>query len=472
MRNLAFMDENFMLNNEPAKKIYNVAKQQPIHDFHCHLDPQEIYEDKPYDNIVDIWLGGDHYKWRLMRANGVAERYITGDASNEEKFEAWARTVGKAIGNQLFHWTNLEMKMYFGIDEYLNENNWRELYDRMNKHIQDTNMSPRKLINDSNVKFIGTTDHPLDSLEWHEKIKEDDSFDVTVAPTFRPDEAFVSHSNFSHFVSKLADISEVKVNDFDSFVRALETRVKYFADKGARASDHSLAEIVFEPASKDELNEIFNKAVNGQELTQLEEYKWQTEAFGELNRLYKENGLVSQVHFGALRNNNSRIYEQVGADAGVDSMGTQVELAENLNKFLDYLTVSDNLPKMVWYNLNPVHNTVLANTLQNFQANDKGIQSQLQFGAAWWFNDTKLGMRDQMHITADQGLLPNFIGMLTDSRSFLSFARHDYFRRILADFLGEWVETEEIPNDDQLLTKVAEDISFKNANNFFQGVNN
>lgn len=464
------MDENFMLNNEPAKKIYDIAKEQPIHDFHCHLQPQEIYEDKPYENIVDIWLGGDHYKWRLMRANGVAEKYVTGDASNEEKFEAWARTIGKSIGNPLFHWTNLEMKMYFGIDEYLNENNWREIYDKMNKHIQKTKMSPRKLLKDSNVKFVGTTDNPLDTLEWHKLLKEDDSFEITVAPTFRPDDAFVSSANFSDFVSNLADVTGEEINNFDSFVKALENRIQYFADHGARASDHSLGKIVYSPAEKSDLNEIFNKAVEGKEMTEEEINQWQTETFTELCRLYKENDLVTQVHFGALRNNNTRYFEFTGADAGFDSMGDQTHLAEHLNAFLDRLTVDENTPKMVWYNLNPAYNTILANALQNFQANEKGIEGKLQFGAAWWFNDTKRGMTDQMNVLAEQGILANFIGMLTDSRSFLSFARHDYFRRILADYLGEWVENEEIPNDDELLTEITEGISFKNANNFFQGV--
>lgn len=456
-----------MLTNEPAKKLYEVAEKQPIHDFHCHLDPQEIYEDKPFNNIVDVWLGGDHYKWRLMRADGVAEKYVTGDASNEEKFQAWAETVGKAIGNPLFHWTHLEMSRVFGINEHLTGDNWKEIYDQMNQFIKDNELSPRKLIKDSNVQFIGTTDNPLDSLEWHEKIKNDDSFDTTVAPTFRPDEAFVTHVNFSNFVSQLSEVSGVEVTNFDSFIQAMEKRVQFFAEKGARASDHSLGKIVFEPADKDELNEIFNKAVNGEELTDVEADKWQTEAFAELCRLYKENGLVTQVHFGALRNNNSRYFEIAGADAGFDSMGDQVNLGENLNAFLDFLTRNDNLPKMIWYNLNPAYNTILVNTITNFEANEEGVQGQLQFGAAWWYADTKTGMLEQMNTLADHALLANFVGMLTDSRSFLSYQRHEYFRRILADYLGQWVEDEEIP-EGEYLNKIVEDISFNNANNFFQ----
>lgn len=457
-----------MLNNEPAKKIYDMIRNQPIHDFHCHLDPKEIYEDQPFDNIVDVWLGGDHYKWRLMRANGVAEKYITGDASNEEKFQAWAETVGVAVGNPLYHWSHLEMSQVFGIQEPLNGKNWKSHYQKMNQAIKEQKMSPRQLIDAAKVKFIGTTDHPLDTLEWHQKIAEDSDFDVTVAPTFRPDEAFVTHHNFRGFVEKLAETTGIEIKDFDSFVQAMEQRVVYFAEHGAKASDHSLGVISFQPASKSELNNIFDKAIEEKELTVEEEDKWQTEVFAELARLYKENNMVAQVHFGALRNNNTKIYEKVGPDSGIDSMGDQTALGKNLNALLDNLNKKDNLPKMIWYNLNPMYNKILVNTLGNFQGNEEGIKSKLQFGAAWWFSDTKLGMIDQMNNLADEGILANFVGMLTDSRSFLSYQRHDYFRRILASYLGEWVANEEIPNDDELLSTIAQNIVFDNAKNFFQ----
>lgn len=461
------MDQDFLLKTESAKSLYDIAKEQPISDFHCHLDPKEIYEDKPFENIVDVWLGGDHYKWRLMRANGVAEKYITGDASNEEKFQAWAETVGIAIGNPLYHWTALEMSRIFGIDEPLTGENWKEIYDQMNQIMKDRDMSPRQLIKDSNVRFIGTTDHPLDDLEWHKKIAEDDSFETVVAPTFRPDEAFVSHQNFAGFISDLAAKTDVKVTDYQSFLEAMESRIAFFRDMGAKATDHSIAAVTFEQASKEELNAIFNKALNQEELTELEEAKWQTEILNDLCGLYKKYNLTTQIHFGALRNNNSQMFEVTGPDAGFDSIGDQVNLGENLNNLLDYINLNENLPQMIWYNLNPQYNTILCNTLQNFQANEEGVAGKLQFGAAWWFADTKRGMIDQMLVLADHGLLANFVGMLTDSRSFLSYQRHEYFRRILANLIGQWVEDEEIPNDDKLLTKVIEDICYDNASQFF-----
>lgn len=402
-----------------------------------------------------------------MRSNGTPEELVTGNGSNEDKFKAFAEAVGVAVGNPLFHWTNLELKAVFGIDEYLNGDNWKDIYDRANAHIQATKMSPRKLINDSNVKFIGTTDGPLDSLEWHKKLKEDESFDVTVAPTFRPDQAFVDHASFVDFVAQLSEATDIKVHDFASFMEALEVRVKYFADNGAKASDISLAQIVYTPATDAVLNDILAKAVAGSSLTELEVKQWQTGVFTELAGLYKKYGMVAQVHFGALRNNNTPYFEKIGGDAGFDSMGDQVDLGVNLNALLDALSTSGKLPKMIWYNLNPQYNTILSNNLVNFHANEEGIKSQLQFGAAWWFADTKLGMLNQMEVLMEQSLLANFVGMLTDSRSFLSYQRHDYFRRILCTFLGEMVEKEEIPNDEKLLKTLVQNISFDNANRFF-----
>lgn len=443
---MAFMDQDFLLQSDAAKKLYEVAEEQPISDFHCHLDPQEIYENKPFDNIVDLWLGGDHYKWRLMRANGVGEKYITGDASNEEKFEAWARTIGKAIGNPLYHWTALEMSRIFGIKEPLNKDNWKDIYEQMNEKIKSDDMSPRQLINEFNVTFIGTTDYPLDDLTWHEKIAADESFDTVVAPTFRPDEAFADHANFKTFVSRLSETTDVKVEDYDTFLEAIEKRIVYFKEHGARATDHSISAIVFEPASKEELNAVFTKALNEEALSSQEVNQWQTELMKDLCGLYKKHNLTTQIHFGALRNNNSKYFEITGADAGFDSMGDQIDLGTNLNRFLDYLNNEDKLPKMIWYNLNPQYNTILANALQNFQANEEGIEGKLQFGAAWWFGDTKRGMLDQMLVLADQGILANFVGMLTDSRSFLSYPRHEYFRRILANMIGQWLEDEEVPD--------------------------
>lgn len=464
---MAFNDENFMLNGEAAKELYKYAKDQPIYDFHCHLDPQEIYEDKTYDNIVELWLGGDHYKWRLMRANGVQEKYITGEASNEEKFKAWAETISVAIGSPLYHWSHLEMRDVFGIDKVITKDNWKELYDEMNAFISKNELSPRKLIEQSDVRFIGTTDHPLDDLEWHKKLAEDETIATVVAPTFRPDEAFVDHVNFLDFTVKLSEETAIEITGFESFMAALENRIEFFAEMGTKASDISLAEIVYREATEKELDHILAKVQNGEELSLDEIQKWQTEVLVELSGLYNNYQFVTQIHFGALRNNNSIYAEKLGADAGFDSMGDQASLAANTNALLDRLVRDDKLPKMIWYNLNPAYNTVLANTLANFQANEEGMKAQIQFGAAWWFNDTKLGMIDQLNKYADQGILANFVGMLTDSRSFLSFQRHDYFRRILSSYIGQWVDDEEVPNSEELLRPIIEDISYNNAKEFF-----
>lgn len=464
---MTFNDDNFMLENEAAKELYEVTKEQPIFDFHCHLDPEEIYEDKTFDNIVDLWLGGDHYKWRLMRANGVSEKYITGNASNEEKFKAWAETVSIAIGNPLYHWTHLEMRQVFGINDVLTKDNWKEIYEKMNNFIEENELSPRKLIEQADVRFIGTTDHPLDDLEWHEKIAQDNSFDTVVAPTFRPDEVFVDHANFAQFTKDLAEKTDMEINDFATFVKALEQRVRYFEKMGAKASDLSLGEIVYRPADEKELDTIFKEAINGDQLSKEEAEKWQTEIFIELHRLYEESNFVAQVHFGALRDNNTTYSNEIGPDSGFDSIGDQTALAENLNKILDRLVREEHLPKMIWYNLNQSYNKVLANTLANFQANEEGISGKLQFGAGWWYNDTKLGMIDQMDNYAEESILANFVGMLTDSRSFLSYQRHDYFRRILSSYIGQWVEDGEVPDSKDLLYPIIEGISYKNAAKYF-----
>ncbi|WP_161978550.1 glucuronate isomerase [Streptococcus sp. S784/96/1] len=464
---MTFNDRNFMLKNEPAQKIYEQIKDQPIFDYHCHLDPKEIFEDKVYDNIVDLWLGGDHYKWRLMRANGVSEEEITGSASKVDKFKAFARTLEKAYGNPVYHWSAMELKNVFGVEETLTESNAERLYHQLNAYLVEHHISPRKLIADSKVTFIGTTDHPLDDLEWHQKLAADSSFETVVAPTFRPDEAFIEHRNFVNFVNRLSDKTALEITDFSSFVRALEKRIAYFAEHGCKASDISFTEIVFEPAMEAELDQLFGKVKAGDRPNLFEIKQWQTALFAELCRLYKKYGFVTQVHFGALRNNHSGIFNKLGADVGVDSLGDQTALASSMNRLLDDLVQKEALPRMIWYNLNPAYNIAVANTLQNFQANEDGVPGYLQFGAGWWFADTKLGMISQMNALAEQGMLSNFVGMLTDSRSFLSYQRHDYFRRILSNYLGEWIVDGEAPEDYEALGQVAKDISYHNAVAYF-----
>ncbi|WNZ90440.1 glucuronate isomerase [Streptococcus iniae] len=464
---MAFNDDNFMLKNEVAKKLYQKIKNQPIFDYHCHLDPKEIYQDEVYDNIVDLWLGGDHYKWRLMRANGVSEEEITGSASKQDKFKAFARTLERAYGNPVYHWSVMELKNVFGIEENLTSENADSIYHQLNTYLLENQISPRKLIADSKVTFIGTTDHPLDDLSWHQKLAEDDSFSTVVAPTFRPDQAFIEHAQFRTFIEALGQSVETTISDFRTFVEALESRVAYFAKHGCKASDISFTEIVFENATRSELDVLLTKVIGGYYPNQFEINQWQTAVFAELCRLYKKYGFVTQVHFGALRNNHSGIYTKLGADVGVDSLGDQTALAINMNRLLDHLVVTDSLPKMIWYNLNPTYNITVANTLANFQANEEGVKSYLQFGAGWWFADTKLGMISQMNALAEQGILANFIGMLTDSRSFLSYQRHDYFRRILANYIGEWITEGEVPEDYEALGKIAQDIAYNNAQVYF-----
>ncbi|HEL0015216.1 glucuronate isomerase [Streptococcus equi] len=464
---MAFNDDNFMLKNEAAKRLYQQIKDQPIFDYHCHLDPKEIFEDKVYDNIVDLWLGGDHYKWRLMRANGISEEEITGSASKLDKFKAFARTLQRSYGNPVYHWSAMELKNVFGVCELLTEDNAEEIYHRINAYLVEHQISPRKLIADSRVRFIGTTDHPLDDLAWHKRLAADDTFETVVAPTFRPDEAFIEHQRFADFVARLAQATGRTITDFKSFIAAMEERIAYFAENGCKASDISFTEIVFEAAEPEQLDHLMTRVLEGYQPQPLEIKQWQTAVFAELCRLYKHYGFVTQVHFGALRNNHSAIFNKLGADVGVDSLGDQTGLAINMNRLLDHLVQRDSLPKMIWYNLNPSYNIAVANTLANFQANENGIAGYLQFGAGWWFADTKLGMISQMNALAEQGLLANFVGMLTDSRSFLSYQRHDYFRRILSTYLGEWIEEGEVPEDYQALGKMAQDIAYNNAIQYF-----
>ncbi|VTS30972.1 glucuronate isomerase [Streptococcus pseudoporcinus] len=465
---MVFNDDKFMLKNEAAENLYSQIKDQPIFDYHCHLDPKEIFEDKVYDNIVDLWLGGDHYKWRLMRANGVSEEDITGSASKLAKFKAFARTIERAYGNPVYHWSAMELKNIFGISEPLTQANAEQMYHQLNEYLVRHQISPRKLIADSKVTFIGTTDNPLDDLKWHQKLADDETFSTVVAPTFRPDQAFIEHGQFSSFIEDLGQLTGKTITDFQTFVSALEDRVAYFADHGCKASDISFTEIVFESAEESELDCLLQKGIQNQQVSQHAIRQWQTAVFSELCRLYKAYGFVTQVHFGALRNNHSVLYHKLGTDIGIDSMGDQTALAVNMNRLLDHLSVTDRLPKMIWYNLNPSYNITVANTLANFQDNEAGIKSYLQFGAGWWFADTKIGMISQMDALAEQGMLANFVGMLTDSRSFLSYQRHDYFRRILASYIGQWISQGEVPEDYEALGQMVQDIAYNNAQAYFK----
>lgn len=462
-----FMDENFLLLNETSVKLFhNYAKDMPIIDYHCHINPKEIYENKKFKNITEVWLYGDHYKWRAMRSNGIDEKYITGDGSDYDKFVAWCKTLPMAIGNPLYHWAHLELQRFFGIYDVINEDTAPIIWEKANKLITGEGFKVRDLIKKSNVEAIGTTDDPTDTLEYHIKLKEDKDFDVKVLPTFRPDNAMeINAAGFISWVKKLEDASGIKINNYDEFLKALESRVEFFHSVGCRISDHGMNNtVLFAEASKEEAMDIFKKGMEGQVVSLEEEKKYKTYTFRFLAKHYYKLGWTVQLHIAALRNNNTKMKEKLGVDAGFDSINDE-SIAYPLSRLLDSLEKENSLPKTILYTLNPKDNYVLGTMLGNFQGD--GIPGKIQFGSAWWFNDNKDGMIEQMKALANLGLLGRFVGMLTDSRSFLSYTRHEYFRRILCNLIGEWVEDGEVPNDDKLLKEIVQGICRNNAEKYF-----
>lgn len=462
-----FMDENFLLDNETAVKLYHdYAKEMPIIDYHCHLSSKEIAENKRYRNITEIWLGGDHYKWKAMRSNGIDEQYITGGAEDKDKFLKWAETVPYTVGNPLYHWTHLELKRYFGIDELLNKESAEIIWEKCNELLQKEEFTARELIKRSNVKVICTTDDPTDTLEYHKAIAKDNTFDVKVLPAFRPDKAInIEKDGFKDWINKLGDVVGRKIETLDTLLESLKERVLYFNSLGCRASDHALDPIVFENGSYEEVNNIFIKALNQGELTISDIQKYKTHVLVSLGREYARLGWAMQLHLGVIRNVNSRMLRNLGPDTGFDTIGDYV-FSEALAKFLDALDTTNELPKTILYCVNPRDNEVLATMIGSFQGG--GIPGKIQFGSGWWFNDQKDGMIRQMTALSNMGLLSRFVGMLTDSRSFLSYIRHEYFRRILCNLLGGWVEKGELPNDMDLLGEIIRDISYNNANRYFE----
>jgi len=460
-----FIDDYFLLYNETGMELYHdTAKDMPIIDYHNHLVPQEIAEDKTFETISEIWLSGDHYKWRAMRANGISEEYITGDKSDYEKFLAWARTVPMMIGNPLYHWTHLELKRYFGIDRLLNEETAPEIWEEVNQQLNTPEKSARALLKEKNVEFVGTTDDPADSLETHAALQKA-GFDVLVSPSFRPDKALqLEKEDFIDWLGKLEQAANISIDRYDDFLAALEKRVTYFDKHGCRSSDHGINVMFYETATWKEVENIFKKRIKGEELTQKEIDQFKTCTLVSLGEMYADKGWVMQLHIGPLRNNNRKMFYKIGPDSGFDSIGDRL-LAEPLSYFLDTLEQKGKLPKTVLYSLNPRDYYVLASMAGNFQ-NDE-IPGKVQFGPAWWFNDQIDGMEYQMRVLANVGLISNFIGMLTDSRSFLSFPRHEYFRRILCNLLGSWVEESKVPKDMELLKQYVKDISYNNAKRYF-----
>ncbi len=460
-----FMDEDFLLTTETAKNLYhNYAEKLPIIDYHCHLSPQEIYEDVRYENITQVWLGGDHYKWRQMRSNGVEEKYITGDASDREKFQKWAETLEKAIGNPLYHWSHLELKKYFGYEGHLCGDTAQEVWDLTSEKLKQDNMSARGLILQSNVDTICTTDDPIDSLEWHRKIKED-GFEVKVLPAWRPDKAMnIEKADFAQYIAKLAQVSGVEIKDFDSLIEALKNRMDFFAENGCTVSDHGLEYVMYESYEPAEVNEIVKTRLSDGVLTKTEERKYKTAFMTALGREYAKKNWVMQLHYGVQRDLNKKVFNALGPDAGIDAINTYSSSIE-MGQYLNALAIDDSLPKTIIYSLNPADNAAIGTVIGCFQ--DSSAVGKIQHGAAWWFNDHKTGMMEQMTSLANLGLLGNFVGMLTDSRSFLSYTRHEYFRRIMCELIGGWVENGEYPDDEKALKQIVEGISYYNCKNYF-----
>ena len=461
-----FMDENFLLETKTAQKLYHsFAKNKMIYDFHCHLSPKEIYEDKNYSNIAEIWLSGDHYKWRYMRSAGIPEECCTGNATDYEKFKAYAKAVQYAIGNPLYHWTHLELQRYFGINEPLTEKTVDKIWNKANEMIAAGGFSARKLIEKSNVALIATTDDPCDTLEYHQKLREDKSFKTRVVPTYRPDNVLgIEKETFADYIAKLESATGIEAKDFESLKEALLVTLGKFHDTGCRISDHSAASMPFMIADEKEIDKIYKKALKEKSVTLEEAEQFKTAVMVFLGKEYAKRGWVMQLHMGALRNNNTRMFNKLGADAGFDSIDDQ-EQARTLSAFLNELDKEDLLPKTILYTLNPKDNFVLGTMLGNFQTG--GVKGKIQFGSAWWFNDHRDGMEEQMKTLANLGALHAFVGMLTDSRSFTSYPRHEYFRRILCNILGTWVENGEFPRDFELLGKIVEGISYDNAASYF-----
>ncbi len=471
------MDRDFILQNDTAKHLYHdYASKLPLVDYHCHISPREIYEDRRFDNLAQVWLGGrnedgtyfgDHYKWRLMRSNGISEHYITGDADGADRIEKFAEALEVAIGNPMYHWCNLELRQFFGWNEPLTPENARAVYDFCGEKLRnDPELSVRGLIKKANVAMIGTTDDPIDSLEWHKKIAEDPTIEVKVCPSFRPDKAVNIHKpGFAAYMAQLAQsVGKAQLESVEDVCAALTQRLEFFKEMGCRATDHGLDYVPFRPCTAEEANRIYQKAMRGEAVTLEEAEGYQTTLLLHLGREYHRLGVVMQLHYSCLRNANARRLKTLGVDTGFDTIG-QNNCGEALAALLSALDEDDRCPKTILYSLNPADNELLGAMLGCFQSDE--LPGKIQHGSAWWFNDTKSGMEAQMTSLANLGILGNFVGMLTDSRSFLSYARHDYFRRILCNLIGGWVENGEYPNQDKSLKKIVEGISYYNAARYF-----
>ena len=457
----AFMDEDFLLSSETARHLYHdVAADLPIIDYHCHLDPKEICEDRQFENITQLLLGGDHYKWRLMRWAGVDERFITGDADDREKFQKWAETLGLTAGNPLFHWSHLELKNYFGYAGVLNGESAEAVWQLCGEKLRSGGMSARSLIESSGVRAICTTDDPADTLEWHQKIAEDERFGVKVLPSFRPDRALgIEKADYPAYLARLGTITS-----FAGLVDALKERLAFFVSLGCRVSDHGMESVPFAPAAEAEVEAIFRKRLGGTLPSAQEQKQFKTALLLALGREYRRLGVVMQLHFGVIRDCSKRVFRALGPDAGIDAIGDMPSIKE-LAAFLNALDETDELPKTILYSLDPNDNAALVSVIGAFQSGE--AVGKLQHGSAWWFNDHRQGMLEQLKTLAAEGYLAGFVGMLTDSRSFLSYARHEYFRRLLCELIGGWVESGEYPADEKALRAIVEGVCWRNAARYF-----
>ena len=464
----AFMSEDFLLQTQAARVLYHdFAANMPIFDFHCHLPVAEIAEDKTFENLTDIWLRGDHYKWRAMRTNGIAERLITGDAGDLEKFQAWAATVPKTLRNPLYHWTHLELKRYFGIaGKLLNPETGDDIYHTCTRMLQTPGFSTRSILQRMNVSVVCTTDDPTDSLEHHLKLKAERGFTVKILPAFRPDKALgvESPKDFNTWIGRLEASAGLDVKNFDVFLEAIRRRHDFFHQTGCRLSDHGIEHPFAVNYTAKDVNKTFEKARQGKKPTPAEDLKYKSAVMIELARMDAEKGWVQQFHLGALRNVSTRAMQALGSDAGYDTIG-DFEMASSLARFLDALDHDDRLAKTILYVVNARDNDLIATMIGNFQ--DGAIPGKMQFGSAWWFNDQKDGLEKQINALSNMGLLSRFVGMLTDSRSFLSYPRHEYFRRVLCNMLGNDLENSELPDDTELIGNMVKDICFRNAVDYF-----
>lgn len=465
MKSKAFIHDNFLLENKYAEELYhNYSKNLPIIDYHNHLPPQQIAEDKIFNNITNVWINGDHYKWRAMRTMGVDEKFITGDASDKDKFLNWAKTVPHTMRNPLYHWTHLELARYFDIYDFLNENSAERIYQETKEKLNSKDYSCRHLLKKMNVEVVCTTEDPTDSLLYHQQLAESD-FKITVNTAFRPDKSIlINNKGYNDYINNLEEITGIEIRNYSDLCDALRNRIVFFDANGCKLCDHGLDQIYFEDYTENEINTVFKKKRENKNITNEEALKFQSAILVFLSEAYHEFGWVQQFHLGALRDNNVRMHRILGPDTGWDSIG-DFSQAKKLSAFLNALDGKDKLTKTIIYNLNPADNEVMATMIGNF--NDGSVKGKVQFGSGWWFLDQKDGMIKQLNALSNMGLISCFIGMLTDSRSFLSFPRHEYFRRILCNLFGDEIERGELPNDIEWIGKMISNISYYNAKEYF-----